>query len=173
MRRALAVALLLLWTIQLSIAAGITNGTYYVAFFISDMGNGYDITILNYSNYPDAKFASFDILACPHRPNRSDPYGTERTQRVTGVVLDDRFHFIIPAGWIGGYWAYYFEGNNESSNGVFQGNGDVPYTGPNWGNNKFHFILGTGTLAQATERHRSSNQAVEAIGDPGSPQPHR
>ena len=62
-------------------------------------------------------------------------------QIVRGILYEGKFKFIIPFANVVDIHPYIFQGVNTETNGVFEGNGDVPYQGPNVGNNKFHFWM--------------------------------
>jgi hypothetical protein len=119
-------------------ATGITNGTYEIGFRISDMGFQQEVTITNCWWTHNLTAMYFDVVI---KKNGSLKRFDGDCQSVRGVVYNGEFKFIIPFANVVDVNAFYFTGKNQDKNGAFQGTGDVPYQGPNGGNNKFTFQM--------------------------------
>jgi hypothetical protein len=116
----------------------LTNGLYAISFRISDMGFSQVVTITNCTQNADVSYYKFDVVI--------DQKGSlkrfdDDNQRVKGIVYDGKFKFVIPYANVASHYTFYFDGLNTSSNGVFRGQGDVPYMGPNCSNNTFRFYM--------------------------------
>ena len=132
--------------------AGITNGQYEISFRISDMGFQQEVTITNCWWTPNLTTMYFDVVI---EKNGSLKRFDGDRQTVRGILYMDRFKFIIPFANVVNVDAFVFEGSNADQDGVFEGTGDVPFQGPNGGNNKFKFWM----------KRKTPNQASQAIGD--------
>ncbi len=118
--------------------ARIENGDYELSFRISDMGFQQIITVTNCTYNPDISYYKFDVLIAE---NGALKRFADDAQTVNGLVYDGKFKFIIPYANVVTVDAYCFEGANEETNEQFCGKGDVPFQGPNSGNNKFTFWM--------------------------------
>jgi hypothetical protein len=122
---------------SMSVADPLDDGMYKLYYSISDMSFSRTITITNYISNTRGT-SRFELLTeeeTTHTPH------TVVTQRVAGIVYGNMFHFAIPVARIPAVKVFFFSGTNDSTNGVFHGHGDVPYDGPNCGNNKFTFTM--------------------------------
>ena len=129
-------------------ADGLDNGRFEVLFRISDMGFSQIVTITNCTTNSAVDYYKFDVAISEQGSLMR--FAGDR-QMVKGIVYDGKFKFIIPYANVASLEGFYFEGTNQATNGVFIGNGDVPFQGPNGGENKFHFQikkLSSGTTAK-------------------------
>lgn len=120
--------------------AGITNGVYEITFPISDMIFQQEITITNCWWTPNLSCMYYDVVITK-KGSLKRFEGDNQTVR--GILYEGYFKFIVPYANVVDVNAYVFKGKNEEVNGVFEGEGDVPYTGPNSGNNRYKFWMKT------------------------------
>lgn len=119
-------------------AEGVENGKYELSFRISDMGFSQIIEIKNSTQNTDISYYKFDVVI---KEKGSLKRFDDDNQIIKGIAYDGKFKFIIPYANVVSIDAFYFEGKNKLEDGIFTGTGDVPYQGPNVGNNKFNFVL--------------------------------
>ena len=119
--------------------AGITNGNYEISFRISDMGFQQEITVTNCWWTPNLSCMYYDVVITNKGAlKRFD----SDNQKVRGILYEGYFKFIIPYANVVNVDAFVFKGNNtETKDGIFEGEGDVPYEGVNSGNNRFKFWM--------------------------------
>lgn len=118
--------------------AGITNGDYEITFRISDMGFQQDITITNCWWTPNLSCMYYDVIIS--KKGSLKRFDGDR-QIVRGILYEGYFKFIVPYANVVNVDAFYFKGKNVETNGVFEGEGDVPYEGMNAGDNRFRFWM--------------------------------
>jgi len=134
----LIVTLAIILLPSLGFADGLDDGKYEISFRISDMGFTQVVTITHCTKNSTVSYYKFDVVI--EEKGALKRFKDDK-QIVKGIVYDGKFKFIIPYANVASLDGYYFEGNNKLKNGVFTGNGDVPFQGPNGGKNKFHFQI--------------------------------
>lgn len=134
------------------------DGIYHIRFRISDMGFSQVVTITNCTRSSNFTHFKFDVVVSE---NGSLKRRVDDWQSVKNIVYDGHFKFAIPVANVSTHMVFYFEGVNHSTNGVFMGEGDVPFMGPNVGKNKFTFSMTKGTFI------RSASPIAEAADHQG------
>jgi hypothetical protein len=140
-------------------AGGITNGQYEITFRISDMIFQQEVSITNCWWTHNLTTMYYDVAV---EKNGSLKRFDGDRQTVRGILYTGKFKFIIPYANVVNVDAFVFEGSNADKDGVLEGTGDVPFQGPNAGNNRFKFWM----------KRKIPNQASQAIGA-SAPQPER
>ncbi len=118
--------------------AGITNGQYEITFRISDMGFQQEVTITNCWWTDNLTTMYCDVVI---EKNGSLKRFDGDRQTVRGILYIGKFKFIILFANVVNVDAFVFEGSDEDRDGILEGTGDVPFQGPNGGNNKFEFSM--------------------------------